>query len=435
MLKYCVIGEKLTHTLSPQIHREFFRLTNTQGQYDTKEISREDIRYCRDFLLSYDGVNVTIPHKLAVMDNLDFISDEAKHIGAVNTVKKDGDMLYGYNSDPYGFGQMLLSRDIEVDSKSAYVLGYGGACKSVIYYLKSKKAKVTVVSRSPEKVDVNDVESISYDELYSRAKSGLSEYVLINCTPVGMFPEVNNSPVDESVIACFDVVADIVYNPVYTQFLKIAAGLGKRVVGGFYMLVAQAMRSQSIWTDKNIGDDITKAIFDKLIKGIMKKNNSNIYLTGVMSCGKSTLGKMLAESIGKRFIDLDEYIVKSTGKTIQELFEQGEEVFRQAESKALYEVSLLRNTVVATGGGCILKDNNIDLMRLSGYTVFVKRDIDNIAKFADCSTRPLLKEGVQKLRDIYNVREKRYHDTAQEILLNNGSRKQGLDDLKDLLNR
>lgn len=433
--RFCVIGEKLGHTRSPQIHGLFFDIKDEKGVYNVKEIAREDIGNCRDFLLCYDGVNVTIPYKTDVMKNLDCVSDEAQNIGAVNTIKRVGERLEGYNSDPYGFAAMLASRGINAAKKRATVLGWGGAAKSVVHALKEVGADVTVVSRNPEKVAENGVRAIDYAELERECASGVKGFLLVNCTPVGMYPKEGVSPVDENVIKNYSALADIVYNPMYTEFLRIGAKLGKRCVGGLYMLVAQAMKSQSIWRDEKVDETATKKIFNKLSFDEALNGGLNIYLTGIMSCGKSTLGRKLAEATGRKFVDMDDHIVKREGRSIPELFAESEKTFRDAESRALYELSLEKGLVVATGGGCIKKAINRDVMLLSGATVFISRNIDKIIATADCEGRPLIKDGAEKLRGIYAARKSRYYSSAQAVLRNDGDENEGLEKLIKLVRK
>lgn len=385
--------------------------------------------------MKYDGVNVTIPYKTDVMKNLDRISEEAAEIGAVNTVRRAGDSLEGYNSDPYGFAAMLAFAGIDTAGKKAVVLGWGGAARSVVHALEEMGAQVTVVSRDPSKVDVKGVPAIGYPQLEKDCGDGNGGYLLVNCTPVGMYPKEGASPVDERVISRFDALADIVYNPAYTQFLRLGAKLGKRCVGGLYMLVAQAMKSQSIWRGEEVDEGATAKIFKKLSFDEAVAGGLNLYLTGVMSCGKSTLGKKLAAALGRKFVDMDDYIVEREGRSIPEMFDEGEETFRDAESRALYELSLQKGLVVATGGGCILRDVNADVLLLSGATVFVKRDIDKIIATADCSGRPLLKDGADRLRGIYAAREGRYYASAQAVLDNDGDEIQGLKKLMAIVSK
>lgn len=431
--RFCVIGEKLAHTRSPQIHNAFFEIKGEKGVYDVREVARENICSCRDLLLSYDGVNVTIPYKTDVMQNLDYVSEEAQGIGAVNTIRNVGGVLEGYNSDPYGFAAMLAFHGINPSNKRATVLGYGGAAKSVVFALRAAGAKVTVVSRNPDKVREEGVKAIDYERLYSDCGKGVKGDLLVNCTSVGMYPAVGVSPVDERIIENYKALADIVYNPMYTEFLRTGARLKKRCAGGLYMLVAQAMKSQSIWRNQPVDVAATKQIFKQLSFEEAVKGGLNVYLTGIMSCGKSTLGRELAKATGREFVDMDDYITQREGRSIKELFKDGEDTFRDAESRALYELSLRKGLIVATGGGCIKNIRNRDVMLLSGATVFVRRNVKSIIATADCSSRPLLADGAEKLDGIFRARRSRYYDCAQQILANEGTQEEGLEKLVRIL--
>ncbi|MDE6472057.1 MAG: hypothetical protein K2L52_03430 [Clostridia bacterium] len=411
MKKYCVIGEKLTHTMSPQIHKSYFDYHKMNGEYGVVQIAMENmLGNCKDTLLQYDGFNVTVPYKEKVIKYLYGISQEAKKIGAVNTVKNIDGKLYGYNTDPYGFEGMLNANNVKIKDKAFVILGSGGACKSVYYILKQRGAKtVKIATRDESKKDVEDF--ITYSQL-----ENFKGDTLVNTTPVGMFPNVDRCPVTDKVICNFDNVADIVYNPVYTKLLQNAVRLGKKAVGGLYMLVAQAMKSQEIWNNTLLDETLTKSIYNSLMKEYYLKNGGNIYLTGIMSCGKTTKGKRVAKSLGWEFVDADDYIQQISGKSISQLFDEGEGVFRDWESKALEQLSHRKNLVVATGGGAILKDVNVSAMRLSGVIILIERKIDDILANVRTDTRPLLKDGAQKLREIYNSRKDRYYSTCDYVV-------------------
>lgn len=404
-MKYCVIGEKLTHSMSPQIHKRYFDYYKQDSTYVITQIPMEDmLGDCSGLLKEYDGFNVTVPYKEKVLKYLNGTSDEAKEIGAVNTVvNQDGDM-YGFNTDPFGFESLLIHNDVAIKDKVFVVLGSGGASKSVCYILKKRGAKkVIVVTRK----DASEEGYMTYSALES-----FKGDVLVNTTPVGMYPNVDNCPVSENVIANFDTVVDIVYNPVYTELLKAAVRLGKKAVGGLYMLVAQAMKSQEIWQKKITDKELYVDIYNALMKEYFQKNGGNIYLTGIMSCGKTVKGKRVARTLGWEFIDADEYIEKISGRTVKQLFAEGEHVFRKWESKAMYELSLRKNIVVATGGGAILKDENVSAMKLSGIIVLIERNIEDILNGINTDTRPLLKDGKDKLVSIYEARKDRYYATC-----------------------
>lgn len=411
MNRYCVIGEKLTHTMSPQIHKAYFDYYKRQGEYEVLQIPMSDMDGdCKELLLRYDGFNVTVPYKEKVIKYLDGLSQEAKNIKAVNTVVNSDGKLYGYNTDPYGFGELLRVNGVEIAGKSFVVLGSGGASKSVCYVLKKAGAKtVKIATRDSEKCKNDNY--ISYCDL-----ANYKADAVVNTTPVGMFPNVDASPLKDEEIANFQTVVDIVYNPMYTKLLQSAVRLGKKAVGGLHMLVAQAVKSQEIWNNSSASRTVTKEIYNSLAKQYYLQNGGNIYLTGIMSCGKTVKGKRAARELGWKFVDTDEYVEKISGKSVKQLFDEGEEVFRDWESKAIYELSQQKNLVVATGGGAILRDRNVSAMKLSGIIVMIERKIEDIIASVRTDTRPLLKDGAEKLRAIYEKRKDRYYSACDKVV-------------------
>lgn len=267
-MKLGVIGAKLGHTASPAIHNKLFRMLQVEGQHDygVLEMDRNDIpnelQRLRDE--GYTGANVTIPYKLDVMPFLTDISREARTIGAVNTIHFTPEGSFGYNTDYCGFGRSLQHAGIEVENKTCVVLGSGGGARAIIQYLSDRNAKqITVISRNPHtKTDFDrftgnlGIDTISY-EAFARSHGG---DVLVNCTPVGMFPDVNGCPVAEASIAQFPSVVDIVYNPKDTQILPIARRHGARTLNGMYMLVAQAIGSEEIWMHRDIASQVIEEI-------------------------------------------------------------------------------------------------------------------------------------------------------------------------------
>ena len=428
MNRYCVIGEKLPHTMSPQIHSMFFESMGIKGEYGVREFSREEILNARAELEKYDGVNVTVPYKQTVMPLLDEISKEAEHIGAVNTIKNTGGRLVGYNTDPYGFSAMLKKNGVDVKGKSAVVLGSGGAAKSVLYALTSMGADVKYVRRDADE-ELEGYEYITYPKL---EQSG-SGYIIVNTTPLGMYPKVEGCAVSEEALSRFEVAADVVYNPVMTEFVRRALNAGCHAFSGLYMLVAQGIGSQSIWRNEEIQTQDIDPIYNALLRDYFMQNGGNIYLTGIMSCGKSTLGKMLAESTGKKFVDADEYVVEIAGESIPDMFAKGEEYFRERETQAMKQLAQMRDLVVAAGGGAVTRRINCDLMRSSGVVVYINRSVDSIIKDVDCSKRPLLAEGAEKLRSIFAARKSMYERCAHFIVDNNGTAEQGLKKIAEIL--
>lgn len=265
---YGLIGEKLSHSLSPAIHDEILKKSNIKGNYSLYEIPNEELYKAVDSfrLLGYKGVNVTIPYKVDIMKYVDEISIEGERIGAVNTIYFKEGKTFGYNTDYYGFGMMLDANDIDVKDKKVLLLGNGGAAKSVIQYLKDKGAQeIYIASRSASgKVSgegKNSVKLISYDEI----KNINDGYMVVNCTPIGMYPKIGVSPIGEEDIKVFKVAVDLIYNPLETEILKIARENNLKSINGLYMLVGQAVKAQEIWNaiklDKAEVDEIHNLIY------------------------------------------------------------------------------------------------------------------------------------------------------------------------------
>ena len=265
---YGLLGEKLGHSLSPQINKIILERNNTEGSYKLFEIPKERIG---DFveaikLLKVKGFNVTIPYKETIIKYLDYISSEAEKIGAVNTVMLKDNKLYGYNTDYFGIDIMLKNKEIDVENKVAVILGSGGACKAVITYLLDNEVeKIYIVSRTPENVNLNNINKrisiINYDEL-----SNINGYLIINTTPVGMYPNIDKSAVGNDIMKNFDVAVDLVYNPTKTKFLQIATEEGKVAIGGLHMLVGQAVKSQAIFNDREISEELINYIYTEVAK-------------------------------------------------------------------------------------------------------------------------------------------------------------------------
>lgn len=267
--KFGLIGGKLGHSLSPAIHQLFFEYTGKTGSYELLETELEALPELMGRLRQgFVGTNVTIPHKLHVMPLLDAIAPEAAAIGAVNTIKFTSEGAFGYNTDYFGFGRMLEYNDIKVAGKVCAVLGTGGAARAVVKYLTDKKcAKLYLVTRDVFKVDSHfakinpKIKVIDYARL-----DALQGDLLVNCTPVGMFPKVEASPVSSEVSFAFDASVDLIYNPSQTLFLKQAAEAGNKAVNGLFMLVAQAVAAQEIWQGERYESELIVRIMRELEK-------------------------------------------------------------------------------------------------------------------------------------------------------------------------
>ncbi|NMM63825.1 shikimate dehydrogenase [Clostridium sp. P21] len=262
---YGLIGERLGHSLSPEIHSLILEKLNLKGLYNLFEVNNDDLKEAVIGLkaLGAKGVNVTIPYKVEIMQYLDSISKEAEKIGAVNTIAFKENGIIGYNTDYYGFGESLKNGKIDIYNKNAVILGTGGASKAVLHYLLDNGVKdVVYVSRNPENAmkQVKNFNIISYEDMNKLKNTD----IIINCTPCGMYPKVEYSPVNRSILSKFSSAVDLIYNPKETIFLKEARETGAKTVNGLYMLVAQAAASQEIWQERKISEEIIKQIYEKM---------------------------------------------------------------------------------------------------------------------------------------------------------------------------
>lgn len=257
MKKYALIGGKLGHSYSEEIHKIYFELCGINGNYTLIETQKQNLKSCIENMKKSGicGFNVTIPYKSDCIPLLDKISDEAQKIGAVNTVKFSADGIFGYNTDYFGIIKTFERFNIDISGKEIVILGTGGACKAVCAACVDLGAKnITLVSRNAQKN--SHFKIVSYDDK-------ISGDVLINATPVGMYPNINDTPLQD-IDKKFDAVFDLIYNPAKTELLKIAESKNIKAVNGLYMLVAQAMRAQEIWNETKVDDEITEKIYTAL---------------------------------------------------------------------------------------------------------------------------------------------------------------------------
>lgn len=259
--QYGLLGRRLSHSISPKIHKKIFELTNYKNaQYEIMEIEPSEVETTlKTIKQNMKGVNVTIPYKKTVIPHLTFISQEAKQIGAINTILTYKDNLYGFNTDYFGFAKMLYHHNINITNKVVVVIGSGGSSKAVTTYLTSNKAKqVYVVTRDKtDKLLQPNLTLINYENL-----KNIKGDVLINTTPIGMYPNIDETPIDSTTIQNYNVLVDLIYNPIQTKFLSIGEKLNKKTCGGLYMLVAQAVKSQEIWQNKSINNGVINIIYD-----------------------------------------------------------------------------------------------------------------------------------------------------------------------------
>ena len=392
-MKCGLLGRKLGHSYSPQIHSNLGDYPYVLFEKEPEEIE--------DFLKNGDftGINVTIPYKKEVIPYLDELTPTARKMGAVNTVVRRADgTLLGHNTDHFGFASMVRRSGLDVTGKKALVLGSGGASNTAVAVLQDLGARVVIISRSGEN---------NYENLHLHADAS----VIVNTTPVGMYPNVGTSPVDLARFPKLEGVLDVVYNPARTQLLLDAEKLGIPAENGLWMLVAQAKESAEYFTGNPISDSMIAHIHRKL-----SAQMQNIVLIGMPGCGKSTIGNMLSKNLQRKFVDSDAEIVRLAGKPIPLIFaEDGEEVFRQWETRALAELGKQSGLIIATGGGCVTRQRNYPLLHQNGTVFWLQRALDTLPT----EGRPLSQ--ANKLADMYAVRKPMYEAFTDLCVDNNGS--------------
>ena len=382
-MEYGLIGKKLGHSFSKEIHEKI-------GKYNYQLIELDENQFV-EFMKekNFKAINVTIPYKEKVMEYLDYISDEALKIKAVNTiVNKDG-KLYGYNTDYLGLKEMINHFNIDINNKNIMILGNGGTCKTATAVLNDLNAKSII------KVSLNkEIDAISYEDvnLYSNSID-----VLVNTTPKEMYPNNQASIITLDSFNNLKSVVDVVYNPLRTNLVVRALNNNLKATGGLYMLIAQAFYAFEIFLDVKLDNNIINSIYNEMIN-----KKENIVLIGMPSCGKTTVGKKLAQYLNKKFIDIDEEIIKRINMDIKSYFKKyGEESFREIESQVIEEISKENSIVIATGGGSILKENNVRYLKQNGKLFFLDRDVENLLTSDD---RPLS----SSLNDLLKRYEERY---------------------------
>lgn len=347
-----LLGRKLGHSYSPQIH-------NLLGDYSYVLFEKEP-EELENFLKTGDfsGLNVTIPYKKEVIPYLSELSPTAKKMGCVNTVLRRSDgTLYGHNTDYFGFTSLVRHAGLSVTGKKVLVLGSGGASNTAVAALKDLGANPVVISRSGEN---------NYGNLHLHRDAA----AIVNATPVGMYPNTGVSPIDLALFPHLEGVLDVIYNPARTQLLLDAEKLGIPRENGLWMLVAQAKEAAEVFTGGKISDEVIEKIYRRL-----SHQMKNIVLIGMPGCGKTTIGTLLAEKLGRTLADADEKIISLAGKSIPDIFAQdGEPTFRDWETKALTELGKQSGLVIATGGGCVTQKRNYPLLHQNGYLVWLERD-------------------------------------------------------------
>ena len=370
-----LLGKKLSHSFSPMIHGEL-----ADYSYELIELAEDELE---SFVSrrSLDAYNVTIPYKKTIMPMLDEISDEAKSIGAVNTVVNKDGKLCGYNTDYFGFCHMLDTSGIDVTGKKALVFGNGGASATVCAVLKSRAVSELVV------VDKQD-NTPQFLSQHSDAK------IIVNTTPLGMYPNNGESPAPLSAFPMCEGVLDVIYNPLKTALILEAEARGIKYASGLSMLVAQAVKAFELFTSSTVPKGVCERITRKI-----QMQTQNIALIGMPGCGKSCVGKLIANTLERPFFDADEEFEKKFGITpAQVISTEGEDKFRLMEHEITKELGKLSGTVIAYGGGVVTRECNYAPLRQNSTVIFLERDLKNLSK----KGRPLSQNG--SIEQLYNSR-------------------------------
>ncbi len=391
---YGLIGEKLGHSFSPEIHAKI-----APYSYELKELAPNEVE---DFIKqrSFQGINVTIPYKQTVIPFLDEIDGAAQRIGAVNTIVNKNGRLYGYNTDYNGAAALIQHAGIDIENKKVLILGTGATSKTLRTVVTDMNAREIIgVSRRSG----ND--AVSYEEaaaLHSDAQ------VIINTTPVGMYPNTDAVPIDINAYPALEGVVDVIYNPLRTPLIRAAKARGIKAEGGLYMLAAQAVYASALFRGVDVEKELTASVYNSVLQ-----EKQNIVFIGMPSSGKTTVGGIISKKLGRKFIDSDAEIVKRCGKPITEIFkEQGETYFRQLESEVLADISKEQGVVIATGGGSILNEANTDKLKSNGTVYFLDRPLAMLTGTAD---RPLASDA-EALKKRYEERYDKYVAAADKII-------------------
>ncbi len=386
-----LVGKNLQHSISSEIHKYFGHYT-----YEYKEIKEEDFKTFLDER-QFDALNVTVPYKSMAANMVQQLDDLARRTGAVNTILRINDSLKGYNTDYFGFKYLITKNKIEVAKKKIVVLGQHGTAMTVKCVL--------------EDMNAGEVISIAREDLpvAKKLKNISDADIIVNATPIGMWPDLDACPIDLDIFTDPECVIDVIYNPFRTKLLINARARKIKTYNGLLMLIAQAKAGAELFLNEKISDSVIDGIYTEYVPKLQ-----NIVLIGMGGCGKTTVGKELGIIYNCEVFDIDEIIVARTGKSILQIFdEEMEEGFRRYEKEAILEASLRSDVVISTGGGAVLESINTDRLRANGILVYIKSNPDTI----EISNRPCYATR-ESAKRVYAKRTKIY-DAAADIVVEN----------------
>lgn len=412
-MTYGLIGEHLGHSFSPAIHERLSGLP-----YELRELAPEELG---DFLHSepFAGINVTIPYKKAVIPYLDALAPSAEATGAVNVIVRSDGKLTGYNTDTDGFIALARHSGIDFEGARVVILGAGGAAAAVAYAARSLgAASIRYAVRSPK---ADDQLPIGEPSLYDDCE------ILVNATPVGMYPLMKGKPLDISVLPHLRGVLDCIYNPIRTNLVLDARKLGIPAEGGLRMLAGQAVRASELFRNCTIEESAIEDICSFLLG-----RRRNMVLCGMPSCGKTTVGMELSSRLGKVFVDTDEIVQTHSRQEISHIFAcDGEEGFRKWERIAVEQASDMSGAIIATGGGTVLDPANLNALKRNGLLVLLDRPLGLLQPSSD---RPLSRD-CTSLERLYSARRQAYLDAADVIVPNTGSISETVEQIMEIYDR
>jgi len=431
---FAVFGSSAAFSLSPTLHNEIFCHCGVDMEYIAITAAPDELPRAIELARKkLSGFNCTIPYKQTIIPYLSYTDKRVSVLGAANTIAVKDGKLYGYNTDGEGFYHALALNNVSLTGKNVLLLGCGGAALAIAYEAAIRGAKtITVAARSEEKAKtfINTLKCATELNIFTflpiDCASGKFD-IVVNATPVGMAGTENSSPVDLNKLDCVSFVYDCIYHPPMPKLLKDTDERRIRWDNGLSMLVLQGAKAHEHWLGSaEYDDDMLTNVIDYIsVKQACQRLNdiwkrSNIALTGFMGCGKTTIGKKLAELMGMNFVDLDQKIEKEQGMSISEIFEKrGEMYFRELETQACHDLNTLENTVIATGGGTVIRDQNADILKKNCLIVLLNQELSQIEQNLKGSyARPLLQVSnvSEHIKSLYDFRTPQYLANSDVIV-------------------